>query len=117
MNDECTISFDGDEGGTYYVACNLVKYIDKDNLVNTSSNTIYLYKNILQGSTQTTLYIAPYSYPRYSYNNTYRYITNASNISFNRVSSFYREYDLVNIVLLSIILSVTLINRLLGGVR
>lgn len=116
MNDECTVTFEGTEGGTYYVACPLVKYLNSK-LVNTSNSTIYLYKNIGQGTQSGTISIAPYSYPRYVSNNIYYYITNASNISYNFASSFYREFDVVEIVLLSLIVVISLINRLLGGTR
>ena len=43
MDDFCTVTFTGDQGGTYYVACPLVEYISEDGMVNSGNSTIYLY--------------------------------------------------------------------------
>lgn len=113
MDDACTVTFEGDQGGTYYVACNLVEYIDNESLVNTGNTTIYLYSDIQQGTNSASISIPAFSYPRYYSGNQYRYITNAYNISFNSNSSYYRDFDLVEIVLISIIASISFIRLLL----
>lgn len=116
--DGCTVTFTGEQGGTYYVSCNVVRYLDSETLVNNYSSTIYLYPAYNQGQTQTTLTISSLSYPRYTYNNSYRYITNASNISFNAMSHFYREYDYVSSFFLAVIaIGVTLKVLMRGGKR
>lgn len=113
----CQVTFEGTRGGTYYVACNLVEYIDEQNLFNHSNNNIILYPSIQQGNSQDTITIPALSYPYYT-SNTYRYyITNASNISFNFKSAFYRERSMVSIVLLALVVTISLINRILGGKR
>lgn len=108
MNDECTVTFEGDQGGTYYVACNLTEYIS-DSMVNTGSSTITLYPQIQQGQNQTNITIPGLSYPRYSVTGGYRYITNARNIRFNFASNYYREHSLSSFVLMVVICSVALI--------
>lgn len=105
MDEECTVTFTGDQGGTYYVPCSLVRYIDKETLVNNGNTSISLYPAYNQGQTQTTLTIQALSYPRYQvgqYGN-YNYITNASNIQFNAMSHFYREFDYVSVMFLAVI--------------
>lgn len=113
MDDECTVTFEGDYGGTYYVACNLVGYIDDESMVNTGSSTINLYSSPQQGTNTTAISIPAFSYPRYGSGMSYTYITNAHNISFNHRANFMREYDLVEIALLTILASVSLIRLLL----
>lgn len=103
MDDYCEVTFEGDQGGTYYVSESQVKYINGSNMVNTSNSTIYLYKNIQSGSGQYTLSIPAFSYPRYSSNNTYYYITNAHNITFNNRSNFIRNFDVVEVCLLTLL--------------
>lgn len=117
MSDACTVTFEGTQGGTYYVACNLVKYLDNEHLFNTGSSTIYLYKNFLSSQSQTGLTIPALSYPYYTSNNVRYYITNANNISFNLTSSIYRELDMVQVVLLALVVAFSFINRILGRVR
>lgn len=108
MDDYCTVTFTGTKGGTYYVACSLVEYLNEE-LVNTGSSTIYLYKDILQGSSEDTITIAAGSYPRYGSGYNYYYITNADNVSFNNRAYFYRERGLVDIVLISLLVSINFI--------
>ena len=109
MDDFVLVTFDGTFGGTYYVPANQVRYISKDGLFNSSSNTIYLYKNVLTDTQQAYISIPPYSYPRRYTNNAYTYITNADNIRFNGYGEFLRSYDLVEVMLLTLIASVCLI--------
>lgn len=112
MDDFCTVTFTGDQGGTYYVACNLVEYINDESMVNTGSSTISLYSSPQQGTSTVAIQIPAFSYPRYSYNNNYRYITNASNISFNNRAYFERDYGMVEVVLLTMLVSVSFIRLL-----
>lgn len=113
MDDYCTVTFTGDQGGTYYVACNLVEYIDDESMVNTGSSTINLYSSPQQSSNSAAISIPAFSYPRYYSGNNYRYITNADNISFNFRSSFHREFDMVEIALLTLISSIHMIRLLI----
>lgn len=103
MNEECTVTFEGSNGGTYYVACSLVRYIDKETMVNNGNTSISLYPAHGQGQTQNTITIQALSYPRYQSGNQYVYITNARNIRFNALSHFYREYDYVQVMFLAVI--------------
>lgn len=109
MDDFVLVTFEGTYGGTYYVPANQVRYLSKDGLFNTSSSTIYLYKDVLSDSQQAYISIPAYSYPRRYTNNNYTYITNASNVRFNGYGEFLRSYDLVEVMLLTLISSVCLI--------
>lgn len=113
MDDYCEVTFEGDQGGTYYVACNLVGYIDRESMVNTGSSTINLYSSPQQGSNTAAISIPAFSYPRYTYNNQYRYITNAHNISFNNRASFIRDFDVVEICLLTLLVCVSFIRTMI----
>lgn len=110
MDDECTVTFDGDQGGTYYVPCNVVGYISDDGLYNTSNSSISLYTGIQSGNSTAYITIPAFSYPRYTVNNQYRYITNARNISFNNKANFIRNFDMVETYLLSLLALVSFIN-------
>lgn len=112
MDDYCTVTFEGSQGGTYVVACNLVEYIS-EGLVNTSSNTIQLYPAVQQGQQQTNLTISALSYPSYRYNNVLYYVTNAHNISFNNRAEYYRERNMVEIVLMCVLAAVMFIQLMI----
>lgn len=89
----CTVSWDGSASGTYFVPCDQVKFID-DNLVNTSSETILLYRSVNGNNSYNSNIVMPaLSNPRYYSGNTYYYVTNASNIRYNAISYYYREID------------------------
>lgn len=112
MDDYCEVTFEGDQGGTYYVACSLVEYI-ADDMVNTGNSTIYLYTSPQQSNNSYALSISAFSYPRYSSGyNTY-YVTNATNVSFNNRSNYYRERQMVDPVFSILISAVLLINLLI----
>lgn len=113
MDDACEITFEGTRGGTYYVACNLVEYIGEE-LVNTGSSTISLYPDFQQGINQNTITIPALGYPYYTSGTQRYYITDATNISYNFASSFYRERGMVEIVLIGIVATLSLIHRMLG---
>lgn len=109
MDDYCTVTFEGDQGGTYYVAANLVGYIDDESMVNTGNSTIYLYTRPQQGTNEYTISIPAFSYPRYYSGSYYRYITNAHNITFNNRAYFIRDFDVVEVVLLTLLASLSFI--------
>lgn len=103
MSDYSTITFDGDQGGTYYVAADLVQYLSPD-LFNNGSQTIYLYSDRTTHNNVITIYSL--SYPRYRSGNnysTYSYITNAENVTFSDYGNFAREKELISYVVLFII--------------
>lgn len=112
MDDYCTVTFEGDQGGTYYVACPLVEYIDNESMVNTGNSTINLYTSPQQGNNSYYIQIQSFSYPRYYSGNNYHYITNAHNISFNNKSNYYRNFDVVEISLLTLLASLAFIRTL-----
>lgn len=103
MDDACTVTFEGDYGGTYYVPCDYVVNIGS-NLVNTGGSSFRGYKNITAGSASEYITFNVDQYPSYyiSYSNTH-YITNAHNVTFNNRAYFYREKDIVIILLLLIL--------------
>lgn len=112
MDDFCEVSWEGTQGGTYYVACPLVQYIS-DELVNTGNSTIYFYTSPQQSNNAYALSAAAFSYPRYYSGNNYYYVTNAHDVSFNNLSHYYREHDMVEIVLLTMVVSISFIRTLL----
>ena len=105
MDDYCTVTFTGTQGGTYYVACNLVEYIS-EGLVNTSSNSIQLYPAVQQGQQQTNITIPALSFPYYSSGQYRYYITDAADIAFNDRAEFYRERNMVEIVLMAVMVTI-----------
>ena len=117
MDDYCTVTFTGDQGGTYYLPCTLVEYVSTNGMVNTGSSTINLYTSPNQSNNTAAITIPAFSYPRYStgYGNTY--ITNASNISFNNRSYYYRDRGIVEIVLLTLLACLLFIRTIVGGRR
>ena len=112
METSCTFTFEGDHGGTYYVPCDQVKYIDSGNLVSYSSENFYAYPDIRDSSSNYDYIVFnadSYPYWRSGYN-SYQYITNANNIKFNNTSYFYRDFDLVILFCLFIISLTRIIN-------
>lgn len=116
MFDECEVTFEGSRGGSYYVACNLVPYIS-ENLTNTGSSSITLYPSINQGNSQNNITIPAVGYARYTSGTSTIYITNASKVTFNLASQYYRQRDLVEIVLLGLVVTITLIRMIFRGGR
>lgn len=112
MDDYCEVSWEGTQGGTYYVACPLVEYIS-DELVNTGNSTIYFYTSPQQSNNSYALSASAFSYPRYYSGNNYYYVTNAHNVSFNNRSHYYRERELVDPIFSIIISAILLINLLI----
>lgn len=112
MDDYCEVSWEGSQGGTYYVACPLVEYIS-DELVNTGNSTIYFYTSPQQSNNSYALSASAFSYPRYYSGNNYYYVTNARNVSFNNRSNYYRERQLVDPIFSIIISAILFINLLI----
>jgi len=112
----CTVTFDGDQGGTYFVDCDRVKFINDKDLTNTSSGHIYLYKD--KNYNHTIITLSPSVYASYYWTNGYtsqtRYITNASNIRFNAMSNVYRNLDYIYLFV-SFIVSVYCLFKMLRG--
>lgn len=111
MDDYCQITFTGDHGGTYYVACDQVQNISS-RMFNTGNSSINLYKNIRQGINQEYISIAALSYPVYhpaSGSNT-SYITNASVTGFNDRGYYFREYQILDLSLTVTLTILLLIN-------
>ena len=110
MDDFSTVTFDGQYGGTWYVASDDVEYLG-EGLVNGSNHTIYLYKNFRQGTNTEYISIDRLSYPLYHPSSGYNtvYITNASNIRYNSTAEYYREHDFVSFALLVFIAILVLI--------
>ena len=113
MDEFCEVTFTGDQGGTYYVACPLVQYISEDGMVNSGNSTIYLYTSPQQSNNSYAISIPAFSYPRYSSGYGTVYITNATNVSFNNRSHYFRESEYVEIILLTLLASISLIRLLL----
>lgn len=96
----CTVTFDGDHGGTYYVPCDQVEYLESD-LTNNSSSYIYLYKD--KNYTQTRgeyIQIGSHQYPRwYASGSGYNavYITNAHDAIFNGNGNMYRDTPILSV--------------------
>lgn len=96
MSDGCTVTFDGTGGGTYIIPCNMAEYIGSD-LVNHNSSNFYGYSHVSSGSREYPyISFGSNSYPVYyeSYQSQH-YITNASNVTFNSESYYYRDINFV----------------------
>lgn len=101
--DGCTVTWEGDYGGTYYIPCDKVEYLN-DELINTGSSSFNAYSAVYQGNNNTYITFPSNGYPYYrSSGTTYQYITNVSNIEFNAKSHFYKEFDIVLLITLGII--------------
>lgn len=101
---EITITIDGNYSGTYYVPADQVKYIG-DDFVNHGSSTIYLYKNIGEGTNYPRIVMPSNQIPYYQtgYSSNYSYIHDVTNITYNNWGNYYREKELFDVVLLTII--------------
>lgn len=101
--DGCTVSWEGDHGGTYYIPCDRVEYLN-DELINIGASSFNAYDSVYQGNNYAYITFPVNGYPYYRSSGTnYQYITNASNITFNAKSHFYKEFDLALLIVLAII--------------
>lgn len=101
--DGCTVSWEGDHGGTYYVPCDRVQYLNSE-LINTSNTSFNGYSTITSSNNSPYVVFPSNGYPYYyeSYSNR-DYIEVAQNVTFNAKSHYYKEFDIVLIVALGII--------------
>lgn len=111
MNDYCTITIDGSDGGTYYVPCNQAEYITRD-FINVSSSTINLYQNIRTNNDVAYISMPSLGRPVYHSPSSYNthYITDVTTVQFNRTADFYREYDIAYLLVLCGVLLFSLCN-------
>lgn len=116
MND-CTVTFEGDHGGTYTVSSDLVGYIN-DNLVNEGYNgTIYLYpEGVVEPTRYRYIALPQMQTPRFYSGTTsgYTYINNVHNVEFNMNSQIVRAkpyLDLGLTFLISLFVLVKMFSR------
>lgn len=102
--DGCTVSWEGDHGGTYYIPCDKVEFLN-DELINTGAQSFNAYSDVYQGNNNAYITFPTNGYPYYRDNSSYnyQYIINAANITFNAKSHFYKEFDLALLVVLAVI--------------
>jgi hypothetical protein len=119
MDTGCTVTFDGDKGGTYFIDCESVKYINGSDLSNDGYKTLYLYRD--KYNSHFTITIHSCTYASYQVNNGYTYttnfITNAKNIRFNAMANVYRNLDYVYLFVVFIVSVYCLFKMLRGFVR
>lgn len=116
MDNGCTVSFDGDQGGTYYVPCNVVKFLSDKDLSSSCSETIYLFRDL--SLEHFKISCSSYSLPSYEdSNHTFHSISNVSNIRFNAMSNVYRNLDYVYLFVAFIVSVYCLFKMLRGFVR
>ncbi len=100
----CTVTFEGDHGGTYYVPCEYVESIDQETLINTSNTTITLYPSIRHyngNNSYNYIRLNSYSYPLYySSYSSYDEITNVSNVTFNSNAAKAFSLSYINLFLM-----------------
>lgn len=108
--DGCTVSWEGDYQGTYYIPCDRAEFLN-DELINTGGSSFNAYSNVYQGNNNAYITFPVNGYPYYRDNNSYNYhyITNVSNVTFNAKSYFYKEFDLAVLITLGIIAVVQLL--------
>lgn len=96
----CTVTFEGDHGGTYTVSSDMVGYIN-DDLVNDGYNgTIYLYPADRVQATRTEYIALPNCQtPRYYSGSTtgYSLIIDRSNVEFNLQSQVMRATPIIQL--------------------
>lgn len=92
MDGSCTVSFDGNYGGTYYLPCDAVSSFD-DVLVFNGDTPIYMSSDINRRGNR--FICNPGCQPAYlDSNENYVYIS-PENVTWNDRSIFYREYDFI----------------------
>lgn len=112
----CTVSFDGDQGGTYFVPCDSVKFLSDKDLSSSYSETIYLYRDLT--SEHFKISCSSYSLPSYEdFNHIVHVISNVSNVRFNAASNIYRNLEYVYLFVAFIVSVYCLFKMLRGFVR
>lgn len=97
--DKCTLTFEGNQGGTYYVPCDKVQYFTND-LINTSNQLVLLESG--HAHNNFNLRCASNKYCSYYSGNYTHYVTNARVTGYNLQSRINREFNSVVIPLVSI---------------
>lgn len=112
----CSVTFDGDHGGTYFVPCDLVKYISDKDLSSSFSADIILYRDLSRD--HFSIIIPSYSFPYYTdSDSSVHTLSTASNIHFNALANVYRNLDYVYIFVAFIVSVYCLFKLLRGFVR
>lgn len=111
MDGSCTVTFDGSYGGTYFLSCDAVNSFDNVLTFNGISS-VYLYSD--RNHVGNRLICMPGCQPAYvNSNEQYVYIS-PQNVTWNNRSLFYREYDIVFlfcIILLVCFRAITIFRR------
>lgn len=112
----CAVTFDGDQGGTYFVPCNVVKFLSDKDLSSSYSETIYLYRDLT--SEHFKISCSSYSLPSYEdSNHNVHVISNVSNVRFNSIANIYRSLEYVYLFVAFIVSVYCLFKLLRGFVR
>lgn len=112
----CTVTFDGDHAGTYFVPCDLVKFLNDKDLSSTYSGEINLYRDLSRD--HFSLVVSSYSLPIYTDpDKSVHTISNVSNVRFNAFSNVYRNLDYVYLFVCFIVSVYCLFKLLRGFVR
>lgn len=102
--DACTVTWEGDHGGTWYVPCDQVSYIT-DDFINSGVSSITLYPSISQGGSTDRVIMPANQYPywRSATGSTQQYLQVVNNVTYNYVSNYYRDRKLVDTFTLLIV--------------
>lgn len=117
MNDSgCSVTFEGDHGGTYFVPCDLVKFLNDNDLSSSYSGDITLYRDLSKD--HFSIVVSSYSLPSYiDSDSSIHYLSNVSNVRFNSLSNVYRNLDYVYLFVAFIVSVYCLFKMLRGFVR
>lgn len=111
MDGNCTATFSGTLGGTYYIPCDTVSDFD-DALVYYGDTPFYIYDDINhQGH---SLYVQPACTPAYKNNDDLWVYISPADVSFNDRAIWYRSYsDLIVfcLILLCAFRAITIFRR------
>lgn len=102
--DACTVTWEGDHGGTWYVPCDQVMYITND-FINSGVSSITLYPSISQSGNVDRVIMPVNQYPYFRAYNSYNneYLNVVQNVRYNYVSNFYRDRPIVNVFVLLVV--------------
>lgn len=113
--DACTVTWEGDHGGTWYAPCDQVMYIT-DEFINSGVSSITLYPSISQSGSVDRIIMPVNQYPYWRSANGYttEYLQVVNNVTYNYVSNYYRDKQLVNTFVLMLV-AVFCIYRIFKG--
>lgn len=114
----CTVTINGNYGGTYYVGYQNVQYLEDGTLYNTGTSTITLYAS-KDSSGYPRISIPSLSRPRYyaSSNINYVTITDISSTNFNMASQLARFNTRYSSAVISILLILLCVVSIFRGKR